>query len=74
MESTISVVSSKTLLTLFGACDQHVRRIRNALGVHIIARDDHIDIEGPEPAVALATEVLEQLPSVCQPVGYAVGG
>jgi phosphate starvation-inducible protein PhoH and related proteins len=60
-ESTISVVSSKALLTLFGACDQHLRRIRNALGVRIMARDDHIDIEGPESAVVSATEVLEQL-------------
>jgi phosphate starvation-inducible protein PhoH and related proteins len=61
IESTISVVSSKALLTLFGACDQHLRRIRNALGVSITARDDRIDIVGPESAVASATEVLEQL-------------
>jgi phosphate starvation-inducible PhoH-like protein len=61
MESTISVVSSKTLLTLFGTCDQHLRRVRNALGVSITARDDRIHIIGPEPAVASATEVLEQL-------------
>ena len=64
MESTISVVSSKALLTLFGACDQHLRRIRNALGVRITAHDDHLDIVGPEAAVASATEVLEQL-QVC---------
>jgi phosphate starvation-inducible PhoH-like protein len=61
MESTLSVVSSKALLTLFGACDQHLRRVRNALGVSIIARDDRIEIVGPESAVASATEVLEQL-------------
>jgi phosphate starvation-inducible PhoH-like protein len=61
MESTVSVVSSKALLTLFGARDQHLRRIRNALGVSIIARDDQIHITGPAPAVASATEVIEQL-------------
>jgi phosphate starvation-inducible protein PhoH and related proteins len=61
MESTISVVSSKALLTLFGTCDQHLRRVRNALGVSITARDDRIHIVGPESAVASATEVLEQL-------------
>jgi phosphate starvation-inducible protein PhoH and related proteins len=61
MESTISVVSSKALLTLFGTCDQHLRRIRNALGVSISVRDDQIHVEGPESAVAVATEVLEQL-------------
>jgi phosphate starvation-inducible protein PhoH and related proteins len=69
MESTISVVSSKGLLTLFGACDQHLRRIRNALGVHITARDDRIDIMGPEPAVASATEVFEQLQACVNRLG-----
>jgi len=61
MESTISVVSSKAILTLFGACDQHLRRIRNALGVSITARDGRIHIVGPEAAVASATEALNQL-------------
>ncbi|MEN6450734.1 MAG: PhoH family protein [Thermoguttaceae bacterium] len=61
MESTLSVVSSKELLTLFGACDQHLRRIRAALGVSITAHEGRIHVTGPEPAVAEATEVLEQL-------------
>ncbi len=62
-ETTLSVVSSKDLLTLFGACDQHVRKIRNALGVSIVARDGRIHVEGDAPAVTTATEVLEQLRS-----------
>ncbi len=69
MESTISVVSSKALLTLFGACDQHLRRIRNALGVSITARDGRIHIEGPEAAVTSATEVLEQLQQCATALG-----
>lgn len=60
-ETTISVVSSKALLVLFGACDQHLRKIREALGVTISARDGRIHVEGDEQAVAAATEVLEQL-------------
>ena len=61
MESTLSVVNSKTLLSLFGACDQHLRRIRNTLGVSITVRDERIYIEGPEPAVGQATDILGQL-------------
>jgi phosphate starvation-inducible protein PhoH and related proteins len=61
VESTLSVVNSDALLALFGARDQHLRRIRNALGVAISARDGQIRIEGPEAAVAQATEILEQL-------------
>ncbi|OHB78399.1 MAG: phosphate starvation-inducible protein PhoH [Planctomycetes bacterium RBG_16_64_12] len=61
-ETTVSVVGSKALLALFGACDQHVRRIRDALGVSISARDGRVHVEGDDDgAVARATEVLEQL-------------
>jgi phosphate starvation-inducible PhoH-like protein len=60
-ETTISVVSSKSLLTLFGARDQHVRKIRDALGVNITVQDGLIQIDGPPEAVASATEVLERL-------------
>ena len=60
-ETNISVVSSKVLLALFGACDQHLRKIRDALGVSISARDGQIRVEGDQQAVASATEVLEQL-------------
>jgi phosphate starvation-inducible protein PhoH and related proteins len=63
MESTLSVVSSKTLLAVFGACDQHVRRIRNSFGVSVTVHDGQIHVEGPEAAVAQATEVLKRLQS-----------
>ena len=61
IETAISVVSSKALLTLFGACDQHLRKIRDSLGVRISARDGRIYIEGEQQAVSSATAVLEQL-------------
>ena len=60
-ETTISVFSSKALLTLFGACDQHLRQIRDALSVSISAHDGRIHVKGEEQAVACATEVLERL-------------
>ena len=60
-QASLSVISSQALTTLFGVCDQHVRRLRTALGVKITARDDCVQIEGEGPAVAQATAVLEQL-------------
>jgi phosphate starvation-inducible PhoH-like protein len=60
-ESTLSVVDSPSLLILFGTRDQHVRKIREALGVRITARNGEVHIEGPDPAVARATELLERL-------------
>jgi phosphate starvation-inducible PhoH-like protein len=61
VESNISVVNSEALLALFGTRDQHVRKIRDVLGVSISARNGQIHIEGDPKAVAAATEVFEQL-------------
>jgi len=69
IETAISVVSSKALLTLFGACDQHLRKIREALGVRVSVADGQIHIEGQKQAVAVATEVLEQLQAIAQQNG-----
>jgi phosphate starvation-inducible PhoH-like protein len=60
-ESTLSVVDSAALLILFGTRDQHVRKVREALGVSITARNGEVHIEGPDAAVIRATEVLERL-------------
>lgn len=63
-EANIAVVDSKALLSLFGARDQHLRQIRETLGVRISARDDQIHIEGPDQAVARARELIERLKSL----------
>ncbi len=65
-ETDISVVSSKELVTLFGTCDQHVRKLREALSVSISAREGRIHIQGDEQAVASATQVLEELQAHAQ--------
>ena len=67
--TTIAVVDSKRLLTIFGPRDQHLRRIRAALGVGVSARDDAIQIEGEEPAVLKATELFEQLDRIARDQG-----
>lgn len=65
-ETNISVVDSKALMTLFGTRDQHLRSIREALGVSISARDNQIHIEGDETSVAQATKVFEQLTALAR--------
>ena len=60
-ETTISVVSSKILLALFGTCDQHLRQIRDALGVQVWVGDGRIHVEGDAEGVQQATEILERL-------------
>ena len=68
-EATIPVVDSKSLLTLFGTRDQHLRKIREALGVAVSGRNDRIHIEGNDKAVAHATEIFEQLKGIAGQYG-----
>jgi phosphate starvation-inducible PhoH-like protein len=65
-EATISSLEPKLVLPLFGAQDQHLRRIREELSVDITHRDGEIRISGGTPAVAQATTVLEQLKALVE--------
>ncbi|MEX0866126.1 MAG: PhoH family protein [Pirellulales bacterium] len=60
-EASVSVHDSKSVLPLFGTRDQHVRKIRKALGVSISDRENMIHIKGERQAVSQATEVFEKL-------------
>ncbi|MAG93794.1 MAG: phosphate starvation-inducible protein PhoH [Planctomycetaceae bacterium] len=60
-ESTISHVEPDVVLPLFGVQDQHLRTIRETLGVNITHRDGEIRVAGEENPVAQATEILQQL-------------
>jgi len=60
-EATIPLVDSGSLLSLFGARDQHLRRIRDAFDVEITHREGEIRITGDEVGVARATEAMERL-------------
>lgn len=68
-EATIPLVDTKSLLTLFGTKDQHLRKIRDSLGVSISGRNERIHIEGQDDAVAQATEVFEQLKDIATRYG-----
>jgi phosphate starvation-inducible PhoH-like protein len=61
-ETSIAVADSQSLVSLFGPRDQHLRAIREALGVSIYARNGAVHIQGEdEAAVAQAADVLEHL-------------
>ncbi len=60
-EATIPLPDTHRVLSLFGARDQHLRAIRETLGVSIVHRDGEIRVAGEEAAVARATSALSQL-------------
>ena len=68
-EAKISPVEPKWVLPLFGPCDKHLRTICDTLDVEVTHHDGEIRVTGEETAVALATDVLEQLKSLVQRQG-----
>ncbi len=63
-ESTISSIEPRLVLPLFGARDQHLRRLRDRFKVDIIHRDGQIRVQGDEDDVSQATEAIQQLTSI----------
>lgn len=60
-EANITLDEPQRVLALFGARDQHLRTIRDTLGVSVVHRDGGVRIAGDEAAVAKATSTFQQL-------------
>lgn len=60
-EANISVADSQELLALLGPRDQHLRAIRDSLGVRIFASEGAIHVEGGEQEVGRAADVFRRL-------------
>ncbi len=64
-EATISPIEQQIVLPLFGAKDQHLRRLRQEFDVNIIHRNGKITVTGDDDkAVSQAIDVLEQLTEI----------
>jgi phosphate starvation-inducible protein PhoH and related proteins len=70
---SITLDSREEAILLFGARDQFLRLIRDALGVRIVARGDTVQVEGPEDGVNQAERVFGQLRSVLRNNGRLTG-
>lgn len=68
-EATISSVEPGLVLPLFGAKDQHLRRLREKFGVEITHRSGIIRVTGDEQSVAKATEAIEILTDIVRQRG-----
>ncbi len=64
IQATIPSIEPRFVLPLFGARDQHLRRLRDRFHVEITHRDGEIRVIGEENAVAQATEALEKLATI----------
>ena len=69
-EATISSVEPNFILPLFGAKDQHLRRLRDKFNVNITHRNGQVRISGDsDEAVAQATDAIEQLTEIVRRKG-----
>ncbi len=69
-EATISSVEQQFVLPLFGAKDQHLRRLREKFKVNITHRNGQVRISGEsDDAVAKATDAIEQLTEIVRRKG-----
>jgi phosphate starvation-inducible PhoH-like protein len=69
VQASIPAIEPRFVLPLFGARDQHLRRLREKFNVDIIHRDGEIRVSGEEPAVTQVTKVLEELTSIIRQRG-----
>jgi phosphate starvation-inducible protein PhoH and related proteins len=69
-EATISAVDQQIVLPLFGAKDQHLRRLRDQFKVAITHRNGQVRIAGEDAnAVAQATDAIKQLTAIIRNQG-----
>ncbi len=69
IQASIPSVEPRFVLPLFGARDQHLRRLREKFNVDITHRDGEIRVTGEEPSVTQVTKVLEELTSIIRQRG-----
>lgn len=68
-EATISTIDPAIVLPLFGAKDQHLRRLRDRFQVNITLRNGQVRVAGDDHAVAQATKAIEQLAAIIRQKG-----
>jgi phosphate starvation-inducible PhoH-like protein len=63
-EVTISLEGNAEELAVFGSRDQHLRQIRDAVGVKVVARHGEVRIEGEADRIEQARRIFEGLRAV----------
>jgi phosphate starvation-inducible PhoH-like protein len=61
VELSITLDNSDCRTALFGPADRHLKMIREALGIHIFAREDQLRLAGSAHSVARAAAIIEHL-------------
>jgi phosphate starvation-inducible PhoH-like protein len=68
-EATIGFSDHNQIRTLFGARDEHLRQVRDSLGIDVVLRGDEIRLSGAEEHVRQGVEVFEHLRGIIEAKG-----
>lgn len=69
-ESSIPFVDHDQIRILFGAGDEHLRRVRDSVGIDVVVRDDELRLRGSEEQVRRGREVIEELQAIIEKQGF----
>jgi phosphate starvation-inducible protein PhoH and related proteins len=69
-EATIPFADLDQIRTLFGTGDEHLRRVRDSLGIDIVIRGDELKLQGSEDQVRRGREIIEELRGIIERQGY----
>lgn len=69
-ETTIPFADHDQLRVLFGAGDEHLRRVRDSIGIDVVVRGDELRLRGTEDQVERGREVIEELRSIIERQGH----
>lgn len=61
MQKQMTIPEIQDRLTLFGSQDRNLKMVRDAFGIELVARGDHLLLTGDDQAVDQAASVLEQM-------------
>ncbi len=63
-EATISFANLEEIRTLFGAHDQHLRQVRDCVGIDVVLRGDELRLQGDEAQIQRGLEVFNELRAI----------
>ncbi|MEX1230730.1 MAG: PhoH family protein [Planctomycetaceae bacterium] len=69
-EASISFTDADEIRSLFGAKDQYLRQVRDAVGVEIVIRGDEIRLHGEDSNIKRGLQVLDELRSILHKRGH----
>lgn len=68
-EAIISIINHSTIPSLFGVQDEHIRLVRDTVGVDIVFRGNELRLHGEESRIQRGMKVIEELLKIIENTG-----